>query len=92
MMNSLYATFDPNALPFISSEQIAHDFEEGDVVYVPSRFAQHKLVVNLKQRFIVEDLIGKDQLRVKCLVKENENWEKFNQEFTAHYSHFVNLG
>lgn len=85
----------PNNLPFIDPEppqNVVHEFEVGDMVYVPSRMAQHKFIVSSKQRFIVERLIGAEQLQLKCVCGLGEAWKGFNLEITGHYSHFENLG
>ena len=83
--------FNPNELPFIDLET-AHEFSVGDIVYVPSRQAQHKFIVSSKQRFMVERLIGAEQLQLKCICSQENAWKGLNLEITGHYSHFANLG
>ncbi|MDM1784239.1 hypothetical protein [Acinetobacter bereziniae] len=84
-----------NDLPFIDAERpqnVEHEFEVGDIVNVPSRMAQHKFIVSSKQRFIVERLIGAEQLKLKCVCGQDDAWKGFNLEITGHHSHFANLG
>ncbi len=84
-----------NELPFIDPETpqiLAHEFKIGDIVNVPSRMAQHKFIVSSKQCFIVERLIGAEQLKLRCVCGQTDAWKGFNLEITGHYSHFANLG
>lgn len=91
-IESLYLDFDHNQLPFIDSEKSRHhDFKVGELVRVPSRLAQHKFVVNAKQRFKVHALIGRDQLMLKCECGSSEAWKGFNLEIIGHFSHFIKI-
>ena len=89
-MNTLYANFNPNELPFIDPEppvQATHDFKVGDVVSIENRSSRNRLIVHKDQRFQVKALIGTDELHVKYLLTKKE-WYGFNHEFSFHFSHF----
>lgn len=91
-IESFYADFDANRLPFIDSEQSRHhDFKIGELVRIPSKMGQYKFVVSGKQHFKVIALLGADRLQLKCECGSTEAWGGFNTEITGHFSHFIRV-
>lgn len=79
-----------SSLPFTDPEVVSvHDFNVGDIVWIPDEFARYKFIVSSHQRFEVKQVVGTDQLYVCHIENPDIPFTNNNKCFTAHFSHFA---